>query len=165
MPSSDFALLWLHLVSLVVYGGGTLALLVLVVPLARQAPDPQAQRSLLAGAFKIYDPLMIAALGITVMTGAVNLTSYKDTMRGEFFARMGWLLTWKLLMAFLVIMLGTYLTFGIGHRIVSNAQWEEHADPAWLAGMVRRLIFAGTLNLALLAVTAWLGLAIGHPGH
>ncbi|HYD46734.1 MAG TPA: hypothetical protein VEB21_00210 [Terriglobales bacterium] len=151
------------MIGLVVYAGGTLSLIALVLPAARNAPTPQLQRSFLASALRIYDPLMIAALGVVVISGATNLTTYKDALRGEFFARMGWLLVWKLGLAFFVIMVGTYITFGLGHRIVRDEQLEEHANPAWLASMSRRLTWASIFNLILMAATVWLGLAMGHP--
>jgi uncharacterized membrane protein len=164
MSTTDFIGLWLHVLGLVVYGGTTLALVVLLLPAAAALPAPAARRALLARALRIYDPLAIASLGVVVMTGAVNLTAYKDALRGEFFARMGWLLVYKLALAFLVVMVGTYITFGIGHRIVRQEMAGEAVDAAWLAAMCRRLRLACVLALALVAVTAWLGLAIGHPG-
>jgi uncharacterized membrane protein len=159
---TDFLGLWAHLLGLVAYGGSTLALLVMVLPAADAAGDAAAQRTSLARGLRVYDPLAIAALGIIVMSGAFNLTAYKDALRGEFFARLGWLLVWKLSLAFLVIIVGTYITFGLGHRIVRAEILEQPADPAWLASMRRRLAYACVLVLVLLAAATWLGLGLGH---
>ena len=163
MSSTDFFGLWLHVLALATYAGATLALLIMVLPAAASVSDAAARRTFLARALRVYDPLAIAALGVLVMTGATNLTSYKDALRGEFFARLGWLLVWKLTLAFLVIMVGTYVTFGLGHRIVRTEMAGEPLDAAWLASMSRRLAYACWLVLALIAVTTWLGLALGHP--
>jgi len=163
MTTSDFISLWLHILGLATYAGATLALVVMVLPAAAAIPDVAVRRTYLAHAIRVYDPLAIAALGVIVMTGAFNLTAYKNTLRGEFFTRMGWLLTYKLAIAFVVILVGTYITFGLGHRIVRQEFAGEPVDAAWLAGMTRRLIGACVLVLVLTAVTAYLGLAIGHP--
>jgi len=165
MSTTDFFGLWLHLLALASYAGATLALLLMVLPAAKALPDPMAQRAFLARALRAYDPLAIAALGVLVMTGAFNLTTYKDAMRGEFFARIGWLLVWKLSLAFLVVMVGTYLTFGLGHRIVRSEIFGDPVDAAWLASMSRRIAYACVLSLALIAITTWLGLELGHPHH
>lgn len=163
MSSTDFFGLWLHVLALVTYGGATLALVAIVVPAARGLPDAAAARLALARALRIYDPLAIAALGVLVMTGATNLTAYKDALRGDFFARLGWLLVWKLGCAFLVVMTGTYITFGLGHRIVRAEFGGDPVDATWLTSMTTRLIYACALALGLLAVTTWLGLELGHP--
>jgi uncharacterized membrane protein len=163
MSTTDFFSLWLHVLALAAYAGATLALLLMVVPAANAAPDPAARRTVLARALRVYDPLAIAALGVLVMTGASNLTSYKDALRDEFFARMGWLLVWKLVLAFLVIMVGTYITFGLGHRIVRSEMFGDAPDEPWLASMSRRLSYACLLAVALVALTTWLGLELGHP--
>jgi len=163
MSASDFLGLWLHVLALVTYGGATLAVWAMVLPAAGAVADPSARRTFLARCLRIYDPLAIAALGVLVMTGATNLTTYKDALRGEFFARMGWLLVWKLALAFLVVMVGTYITFGLGHRIVRTEMAGEPVDPPWLDGMSRRLGYACLLAVILLAATAWLGLELGHP--
>ncbi|MFQ5666698.1 MAG: hypothetical protein ACE5I7_09730 [Candidatus Binatia bacterium] len=163
MSGTDFFGLWLHVLALVAYGGATLGVLVMVLPAARVASDPAARRRVLARALRVYDPLAIAALGVLVMTGAFNLTAYKEALRGEFFARMGWLLVWKLTGAFALIMTGTYITFGLGHRIVRSEMAGEPVDASWLASMSRRLVYAGVLALTLTALTTWLGLELAHP--
>ncbi len=168
MSSSDFFGLWLHVLALTAYGGATLALWLMVLPAARAVSDPGARRTVLTRALRMYDPLAIAALGVLVMSGASNLTAYKDALRGEFFARMGWLLVWKLSFAFALVMVGTYITFGLGHRIVRTEMAGEPADGAWLGSMIHRLAYGCMLALALTALTTWLGLKLGHPestGH
>ena len=163
MSAADFIQLWLHVLGLAAYGGATLALMIMVLPAANGVADAGARRKFLAAALRVYDPLAIAALGVVLMSGAFNLTAYKAAFRAEFFERLGWLLVWKLILAFLVIMVGTYITFGLGHRIVRSEGLEDPVDEVWLASMTRRLIYACALSLILLAVTVWLGLELGHP--
>ena len=59
-------------------------------------------------------------------------------------------------------MVGTYITFGLAHRIVRSELLEDPVDAAWLASMSRRLTYACVLALVLLALTTWLGLELGH---
>lgn len=162
MSTTDFFDLWLHVLALATYGGATLAVVALLLPAANGMADPAARRTVLSRGLRVYDPLAIAALGVLVMTGAFNLTAYKDALRGEFFARMGWLLVWKLVLAFAVVMVGTYITFGLAHRIVRSELLEDPVDAEWLTSMTRRLTYACVLALALLAFATWLGLELGH---
>ena len=162
MSTTDFFDLWLHVLALATYGGATLAVVVMLLPAANGVADPTARRTVLVRGLRVYDPLAIAALGVLVMTGAFNLTAYKDAFRGQFFERVGWLLVWKLVLAFAVVMVGTYITFGLAHRIVRSELLEDPVDATWLASMSRRLSYACILALVLLAITTWLGLELGH---
>ncbi len=162
MSTTDFFDLWLHVLALATYGGATLAVVLILIPAANGVSDPAIRRTVLVRGLRIYDPLAIAALGVLVMTGAFNLTTYKDALRGQFFERVGWLLVWKLGLAFAVVMVGTYITFGLAHRIVRSELLEDPVDATWLASMSRRLSYACILALVLLALTTWLGLELGH---
>lgn len=162
MSASDFVGLWLHVLGLATYGGATLAVAILLLPAAAAIDDVALRRKSLARAFRIYDPLAIAALGVVVMTGAFNLTRYKEVLRADLFARLGWLLVWKLGAAFAVVMVGTYIAFGLCHRVVRAEALEDPVDAAQLTSMLQRLSFACWLSLALLAIATWLGLAIAH---
>lgn len=161
MRTIDFFGLWLHILGLAAYAGSTLALLAVILP-ASAAQRPEARHSFLAQSLRFYDPLAIGTLGVIVMTGAFNLTRYKDAMRDTFFMEVGWLLAWKLAFSFMVIMVGTYIAFGLGHRIVRAEMAGDPFDATQLASMSRRLAYAGVLNLVLLGVTTWLGLGFGH---
>ena len=161
MSTLDFVGLWLHILGLTAYGGATLTLVAVIIPASQRQLAPM-RHSFLAQTLRFYDPLAIATLGVIVMTGAFNLTRYKDAMRDAFFVQIGALLVWKLVFAFLVIMVGTYITFGLGHRIVRAEMSGEPFEPEQLDSMVRRLVYACVLNLTLLAITAWLGLEFGH---
>jgi uncharacterized membrane protein len=156
--------LWLHLLGLAAYFGSTLYLPLAVLPAARKLPDAAARQAFLAAHFKTYNPLSIGALGVVVMTGAFNLTSYKDALRADYWDRIGQVLVWKLAVVFVLIMVATYVSFGIGMRIVRHQEWGEQLGEEKLASMQARL--AGPLWLALIltGLATWLGLRLGHPG-
>lgn len=150
--------LWLHLLGFATYFGATLAILLLSSPLPRAQTEPSRRRDLLAALLRIYDPLIIAALGVVLMTGAFGLTSYKAALRGEFFVRMGTPLIWKLGLSFILINLAAYTAFGIGHRVVRRADWNEPTDPAWLDSMLKRLRVTLVTALVLTALIVWVAL-------
>jgi uncharacterized membrane protein len=160
---SDKIGLWLHLLALGAYFGATLLLMFLVLPAARRLADAAARQTFLAACFRVYDPLAIAALGVQVMTGAFNLTSYKSALAGEFFARVGQYLVWKLVLVFALVMVATYITFGLGHRIVRHEDWQEQLGAERLGSLERRLRAPLVLALGLTAAITWVSLGI--PGR
>ena len=156
--------LWLHLLAFATYTGATVVVAFASVPAARREVEPARRLRLLADALRIYDPLSIAALGVIVMTGAFRLTAYKAALRAVFFDRLGAVLAWKLFFSFLLIMVGTYAAFGIGHRLVSMNARQEIVDRRVLAGMETRLQWALSIALALIAVIVWIALAVAPAG-
>ena len=146
-------LFWLHLAATAIFLGATAGLALFTVPRARRTADPGARRTLLAHTLRIYDPLAIALLGVMVMTGAWSITGYKESLGTTYFADFGAHLAWKLGLAFLVVMSGTYITFGLGHRLVRQEEWGEEIDAARLSGMTTRLGGAAWITVALTVAT------------
>ena len=110
--------LWLHLLAFAAYTGSTLTIVLISVPHARAQADAEGKLRAIAAAMRVYDPLSIATLGVMVMTGAFQLTDYKAAMRATYFEQIGGPLAWKLFFSFLLINVGAYVAFGIGHRLV-----------------------------------------------
>jgi hypothetical protein len=73
---------------------------------------------------------------------------------------MGVPLAWKLFFAFLLINLAAYIAFGIGHRLVSRAHWDEPLDAKWVDSMLKRLQASMILALLLLGVIVWIALGM-----
>lgn len=161
--NSDHIGLWLHLLGLAAYFGSTLYLVLMVLPAARRLTHTAARQTFLAQHFKIYNPLTIGALGVQVMTGAFGLTSYKAVLLGDFYARVGYLLVWKLALVFALIMVATYVSFGIGLRIVRHEEWQEQLGEERLGSMLRRLGGPLWLCLVLTAAITWIALRMGRP--
>ncbi|MBY0278455.1 hypothetical protein K2Z84_24255 [Candidatus Binatia bacterium] len=143
----------LHLLATGLYLGTTLGLALFIVPQARRASDAAASRALLARSLRFYDPLAIALLGVMVMTGAWSVTDYKQTLGTSYFADFGAHLVWKLGLAFLVVMAGTYIAFGLGHRLVREDEWGETVDERRLRSMTARLSGSAWLCVALTIAT------------
>lgn len=155
--------LWIHLISSATYAIATAIIAFVSLPRARARREPAARLESIAAAMRIYDPLSIALLGMSLMTGAFAVTNYKAALGPAFFARMGIPLAWKLLFVFLLINLAAYIAFGIGHRLVSRAHWEEPIDAAWLDSMLKRLQASTILALLLLTIVVWIAFGMTSP--
>ena len=142
-----------HLLATGLYLGATAGLALFTVPQARRISDAAARRTALARSLRIYDPLAIALLGVMVMTGAWSITEYKQTLGTNYFADFGAHLVWKLGLAFLVVMSGTYIAFGLGHRLVREDEWGEAPDEPRLRGMTSRLAGAAWITVVLTVAT------------
>lgn len=121
-------LIWLHLLALAGYFGAQLALIYMLLPAAARISDEPTRRAALIAGFRFYNPFSIAMLGVLVMTGAVHLTDLKAAMKMDYFVRVAPALSLKLLLAFVVIFLQTYITFGLAFRIGRQEEIAAHGD-------------------------------------
>jgi hypothetical protein len=154
----------LHLLALSVYLGSTVALVLVLLPAASAIEDPALRRRVLARGLKPYNMLSVGALGVLILTGASSLTDWKRTL-GPAYGRLLWPLVWKLSLTFVLTMVGTWLSFGIAHRLVRAELGGLPVEPEREASMVRRLSAGGWLAIALAAWTTWVGLSLGGGGH
>ena len=150
---------WVHLLGLAAYLGSTLALALMVLPAVGQITDPALQRRLLAKALRPYNVLSIGALGVLLMTGASSLTDLKASMRADF-GRLLWPLAWKLTLAFLLINVATYLSFGLAHRLVRAELGQLPVEPERQASIVKRMRGTAWVAVALAAYTTWVSLRL-----
>jgi uncharacterized membrane protein len=157
---SDPFLLWVHLLGLAVYFGSGVTLIVVLLPMARQiAATPDKQRFLAQG-LKLYNPLSIGALGVVLMTGAFNLTSYKALLGRRFFELLGGVLGLKLLLVFLLINVSAAVSLGMGHRIVRTELRGEAIEPERLTALVKRMQIFTIVALLLTAWIVWVSLGL-----
>ena len=150
----------LHLLALATYFGTTLDLALVFLPAAEVIDDPALQRRVLARGLKPYNILSVGALGVLVISGASALTDMK-AMLGREFGRLLWPLGGKLALAFLLIQVGTYLSFGLAHRLVRAELGQLPVEPEKQAGVIRRMRGTAWLALARTVWTAWVGLGLG----
>src|SRR5882672_6391302 len=121
-------LIWLHLCAMAAYVGAQFAVIYILIPAAETAPDELSRRKSLIAGFKFYNPFTIAVLGIIVITGAMRLTDLKASMKFDYFARIGAPLELKLGLAFILIFIQTYITFGLAFRIGRQEEVAAHGD-------------------------------------
>jgi uncharacterized membrane protein len=121
-------LIWIHLLAMSAYFGAQFAVLYMLLPVAEQAGDESRRRAALITGFKFYNPFTIAMLGIVVITGAMHLTDVKAEMKFEYFSRIWAPLSLKLGLAFFLIFIQTYITFGLAFRIGRQEEVAAHGD-------------------------------------
>jgi hypothetical protein len=156
----DRFLLWLHLLSLAAYVGATLTLVLGILPAVERIEEHRDRLTFLTGALARLNPLVIAVLGVLVMSGAFGLTAYKARLRAEYFTRIGEPLTLKLILVFFLINGATYVVFGLGHRLVRMVEWGDPVSPEKLASMIRRMRSGSVVNLALAAWIVWVAIGM-----
>ena len=167
---SDSLLVWAHLLSLAVFFGSGVTLLVVLLPAAARTEDAGRQQADLARGLKYYNPLSIGALGVVLMTGAWSLTSVKARPGASFFtpdgalSDFGSLLSLKLLLVFLLINVSAAVSLGMGHRLVRTHARGETFPKERLPALLRRMQGCTLLALALTAWIVWLSLDLSRLG-
>jgi uncharacterized membrane protein len=152
---------WIHVLATAVYLGSTLAVAVVLVPAVQAIADPALQRRVLARALRPYNVLSVGALGVLVISGASELTDLKVLMRQDY-GRLLWPLVGKLSLAFVLINVATYLSFGLAHRLVRAELGQLPVEPERQAGIVRRIRGTAWVGVALAAWASWVGLGLGR---
>lgn len=153
---------WFHLISLAVYLGALVGLWVMILPGLSSAASHQQQVELLTRSLKLYNPVQTAALGVLILSGALQLTELKAAYRELFLRELGLTLSLKLILSFVLVLFSTYQSMGVAHRFVRRSEAGEPCSPEELLSLTRRLK-ASTLAILFLAIaTAWLGVQLGR---
>ena len=152
-----------HLIAIATWIGATFLLGVLIETIGRRAADAVARRRRFADIFQVYNPVSIGALGVVVITGAWSLTPYKEALGGGYFASVGSTLVGKLGLAFLLIIMATWISFGICHRIVRADQGALPVTDAGLEATIKRLRYAIWATLSVALFTYWVALGMNPP--
>ncbi|HVA76582.1 MAG TPA: hypothetical protein VNF27_01735 [Candidatus Binataceae bacterium] len=167
MTSIDGAevLVWIHVLGWAAYFGAQFAVIYMLMPAAETASDEAHRRASLITGFKFYNPFSIGVLGIVVITGAMRLTDLKAEMKFDYFARIGDPLALKLGLAFLLIFIQTYITFGLAFRIGRQEEVAAHGDgPAFsvaqLNSMLKRIRAMIWVTIVLTAAVVLVSLTI-----
>lgn len=158
-------LVWMHLCAMAAYVGAQFAVIYMLIPAAETAPNETARRASLIAGFKFYNPFTIAVLGIIVITGAMRLTDLKASMKFDYFARIGAVLELKLALAFLLIFIQTYITFGLAFRIGRQEEVAAHGDGEAFTveqvnSMLRRIRSMAWFTILLAAAVIWVSLTM-----
>ncbi|HXW83158.1 MAG TPA: hypothetical protein VEJ86_02040 [Candidatus Binataceae bacterium] len=165
--TGDEILVWLHVTAMAAYFGAQFAVIYMLLPAAEQAGDESRRRAALIAGFRFYNPFSIATLGAVVITGAMRLTDLKAELKFDYFARLGAPLALKLGLAFLLIFLQTYLTFGLAFRLGRQEEVAAHGDgPAFTVeqvdAMLRRIRAVTWITIALAAITILVSLRVAR---
>jgi hypothetical protein len=151
---------WLHLLALVAYVGAIAGLAIIVLPSLSATGTHEARLKLVARSLKFYNPLQSGALGLLVLSGAIQVTDLKAAYRGSFAKEFGAMLGLKLLLAFFLILLSTYQSMGVALRFVRRYEGGESITPEEIEKLRKRLGGSTLALLLLSAATAWAGLQL-----
>ncbi len=94
-------------------------------------------------------------------SAAGSLTDMKAFL-GRDYARLLWPLVWKLSLTFAVTLIATYISFGLGHRLVRAEMGELPIEAEKQRAIIRRMRGAAWLGLALTVWAAWIGIRLGR---
>lgn len=159
-------LAFLHIVAVVVYLGGTVFLGAVLIPVLRRRGLESEGLHVLAGVIRIFHPVSLASLGVLVLTGAVALTPLKETLGPEYVPRLFGVLALKLLLVFILVLVGSYQYFALGPRLLKALppDGETPGEDAFTKGiqLVRRLQRWNLVALALGAAIVYLGLQMSR---
>ena len=133
--------------------------------IGRHAPDAVRRRQRFAAVLRVYDPLAIAVLGIMVISGATALTPYKQSLGRGFFGELGYSMAGKLGLAFVLILMATYVCFGLCHRLVRADEAGLPITDAALDGFLIRLRTGLWLTIAVALYTLWFALGLDIQSH
>ena len=147
----------LHILSVTLYLGFLVAFWCFQTP-SLSAPSHSDRVRLFIRSFRIYNPIQVAVLGVLVLTGAFQITDLKESYGASFAAHYGTILGGKLLLSFLIVMVGTYQCLGIGHRFVRAYETGDEPSFQRLQTVMKRLQYASLLNVVLLTGTIYLGI-------
>jgi uncharacterized membrane protein len=156
---------FVHLLASSIFLGTSVFMALLLPSAATGAADAVSRRSRYVVLLKVYGPLSIGSLGVVLITGAYQVTSYKQNLGSNYFELLGAALAWKLTMAFLVIMLATWVAIGMGLRMVRAEQGGlPVTDPA-LDKLLMRISVGLWMTIIATAYTLWVALHMTSVPH
>ncbi len=130
---------WLHLLALAVYLGSLGGFWILILSSLPMIRNQNEQIEFLARSLKVYNPLLIGALGFLVLTGAFQVTDLKASYRELFTRELGATLSLKLILSFMIIILSTYQTMGVALRFVRRWESEDSIQFKEIQSIIHRL--------------------------
>ena len=148
---------WLHLLALALYLGSMTGLQFLLLPSLSALQSHQSRVEFLARGLRLFNPMQVGALGLVVLSGAIQLTDLKAAYRELFVRELGMRLGLKLALSFFLILLSVYQSMGVAHRFVRRLDGGDAVAPDELRSLVRRLRTLTLSNFCLAAATLWLG--------
>lgn len=151
---------WLHLLALAVYLGSLGGLWILILSSLPMIRNQNEQIEFLARSLKVYNPLLIGALGFLVLTGAFQVTDLKASYRELFTRELGATLSLKLILSFVIIILSTYQSMGVALRFVRRWESKDSIQVKELQSVANRLRGSTIILVFLTLITAVVGIRI-----
>ncbi len=151
---------WLHLLALAVFLGSLGGLWILILSSLPMIRNQNEQIEFLARSLKVYNPLLIGALGFLLLTGAFQVTDLKASYRELFTRELGATLSLKLILSFMIIILSTYQTMGVALRFVRRWESEDSIQFKEIQSIIHRLRGSTIILVFLTLITTVVGIRI-----
>jgi len=151
---------WLHLIALAVYVGAVVCLWAMLLPATSNLENHKDKILFFARSLKLYNPILIGALGVLLFTGAFQLTDLKAEYRELFVKQLGYNLGIKLFVAFFLILFSVYQSMGIAHRFVKRYEAGETITSQEFDLIIRKFKNSNGIILILAILTLWFGLRL-----
>jgi uncharacterized membrane protein len=158
-----------HLLAALLYVGGMVCVAGLLIPVARRLPEGQRAIRAVVQLIAILHPVLLASLGVLIVTGAAMLTDLKVALGSRYFSQVFTTLGPKLLVVFILALLNAYQFFGLGLRLSRSTATDGERSVATTDGQtavinatVGKLQWCAWVGAALGGVAVYLGLAMGH---
>lgn len=159
---------WLHLLSIAVWLGGMILLVLVIVPVLRQQEYQHLRFLLLNWMGTRFRAIGWMCLGLLALTGGVNLVyrgvSWPELMSLEFWqGSFGKALGIKLLLVSVIFLLSAIHDFSIGPRATMAGQTNPGSEEA--LSLRKQASWIGRINLLLALVVIALGIMLvrGSP--
>ena len=151
---------WLHLIALAVYVGAVVCSWAMLLPVTSNLENHKDKVLFFARSLKLYNPILIGALGVLLFTGAFQLTDLKAEYRELFVKQLGYNLGIKLFVAFFLILFSVYQSMGIAHRFVKRYEAGETITSQEFDLIMRKFKNSNGIILILAILTLWFGLRL-----
>jgi len=151
---------WLHHLALAVYLGSLGGLWILILSSLPMIRNQNEQIEFLARSLKVYNPLLIGALGFLLLTGAFQVTDLKASYRELFTRELGATLSLKLILSFVIIILSTYQTMGVALRFIRRWESKDSIQFKEFQSIAHRLRGSTIILVFLTLITAVVGIRI-----
>jgi copper resistance protein D len=157
------ASVWLHIMAAVIWVGGTLFLVLVLIPAIRQPEFTAMGARMIRWTARRFRWVGWLSFVVFILTGAGNLAfrgvTWNDLTSGIFWrGSFGSVLMLKLAAFALILALSSVHDFSIGPR--ANAAWESDPKSTLSARLRRQAVRMARLNLLLALVAIFLGIML-----
>ncbi len=161
MTAVNVIMLWIHLLSAIIFVGGSLFIWLIVVPVSHALAKDEKERTELVGRVaKRFGQLVNPTLGILLLTGVYNATWYLRSVDPLFTTYLGQILLLKALLAVVLVFLVYFNNIVYARRILEFAR-EGRLQELQEVRKISRLI--SFTNLALMITIVFLAVVLRAP--
>jgi len=164
MSLKSYLLILFHLVPWALGMGAVFYFAFVAVPLANRYLKGEERLKFLRRNVKYYSPFFLLMMSIVVVTGAWRLTDYKVVLGIQYFSDVSTVLIIKLSLFLVIYLLAAYQSFGLGLRITGQGEkaMGDEVPEAVVDGVVKKMRTIAYVNLALMTITAYVGLVLSR---